>query len=258
MIFLKSDSELSLLRSANQIVADTLILLEGYIKPDVTTEFLDAKCEEFILKNKAKPAFKGYRGFPNALCVSVNNEVVHGIPGSRKLADGDIVSCDVGVLYKDFFGDAAMTFPVGKISEVAKKLINITEQSLYLGIEQALAGNRLYDISHAIQTHVERNGFSVVRIFVGHGIGRHLHEEPQIPNYGSPGRGVRLKEGMVLALEPMVNVGYSGVKFLKDGWTAVTEDGSLSAHFEHSIVVRKQTPEILSLQRNRKPMNMKL
>ncbi|MBN1356457.1 type I methionyl aminopeptidase [bacterium] len=247
MICLKSETEIEIMRKANRIVAGTLEMIGQEIRPGVTTRHLDEKCEAFILKQGAKPAFKGYKGFPNALCISVNDEIVHGIPGSRRIKEGDIVSCDVGVLYQEFFGDAAWTFPVGDISETAARLIKITREALYLGIEQAKTGNRLYDISHAIQKHVERNGFSVVKVFVGHGVGRQLHEDPQIPNYGKPGHGVRLREGMVLALEPMVNVGSSNVRILNDGWTAVTEDGTLSAHFEHCVVVRNGEAEILSV-----------
>ena len=179
----------------------------------------------------------------------MNDEIVHGIPGPRKLLIGDIVSCDVGVKYKGYYGDSAATFPVGEISSESQKLIRITEEALYLGIRQAVVGNRLYDIGHAIQTHVENEGFSVVKVFVGHGIGRELHEDPQIPNYGPAGRGVRLREGMVLAIEPMVNMGGEEVEILQDGWTAVTKDGSLSAHFEHSIVVQVGGPEILSVRK---------
>jgi methionyl aminopeptidase len=247
MIYLKSESEISIMRQANHIVAETLDLLESEIKPGVTTHYLDKICEEFILKNNAKPAFKGYNGFPNALCISVNDEIVHGMPGTRVLRNGDIVSCDVGTYYNGFYGDAARTFPVNGISEEAERLIKVTRESLMIGIREAKSGNRLYDISHAIQTHVEKNGFAIVKVFVGHGVGRQLHEDPQIPNYGKPGRGVKLRDGMVLALEPMVNVGRPEVKILEDGWTAVTEDGTLSAHFEHSIAIRNGEAEILSV-----------
>ncbi|MBN1297768.1 type I methionyl aminopeptidase [bacterium] len=249
MIFLKSSHEIDLMRQANQIVADALEKVLYAIKAGVSTEYLDRCCEECIREHGAEPAFKGYRGFPNALCVSINDEIVHGIPGSRKLMDGDIVSCDVGVLHRGYYGDAAMTFPVGEVSEDADRLMKTTEEALYLGIEQAVAGNRLYDIGHAVQTRVEKEGFSVVKVFVGHGIGRQLHEDPQIPNYGPAGRGIRLRDGMVLAIEPMVNTGSDEVEILDDGWTAVTKDGSLSAHFEHSIVVRDGSPEILSLKK---------
>lgn len=251
MIFLKSSSEIDILRQANRIVAETLELIQDTVSPGVTTAFLDKCCEDYILSRSAEPAFKGYRGFPNALCISINDEIVHGIPGERKLVNGDIVSCDVGVKYKGYYGDSAATFPVGDISRDSRKLIRVTEEALYLGIKQAIASNRLYDIGHAIQNHVEKAGFSVVKVFVGHGIGRELHEDPQIPNYGPAGRGVRLREGMVLAIEPMVNMGHEEVEILQDGWTAVTKDGSLSAHFEHSIVVRENEPEILSERRKK-------
>ncbi len=246
MIIIKSEDEISKIRKANQIVAGALSLLKNYIAVGVRTIDLDRMVEEYILSKGGKPAFKGYRGYKHALCISVNEEVVHGIPGNRRLIDGDIVSCDIGAVYDDYFGDAACTYPVGKISLQAERLISVTEEALYRGIEMATPGNRLYDISHTIQTYVESNGFSVVQMFVGHGVGRALHEDPQIPNYGNAGHGVRLRPGMVLALEPMVNEGRHGVKILNDGWTAVTEDGSLSAHFEHSIVVRDGKPEILS------------
>ncbi len=246
MIFLKSANEIDILRKANQMVADALEIIHDEIKPGVTTAHLDRCCEEYIRSQGAEPAFKGYRGFPNALCISLNEEVVHGIPGPRQLLSGDIASCDVGVKYKGYFGDSAATFAVGAISETAARLIKVTEESLYLGIEQAVVGNRLYDIGSAIQSHVEKAGYSVVKVFVGHGIGRQLHEDPQIPNYGPAGRGVKLRDGMVLAIEPMVNMGSEDIEILPDGWTAVTKDGSLSAHFEHSIVVRDGQAEILS------------
>ncbi|HPQ39512.1 MAG TPA: type I methionyl aminopeptidase [bacterium] len=251
MIFLRSDHEIDILRQANQIVADALSVIESEIREGVTTEYLDTCCEDVIRSRNAAPAFKGYRGFPNALCISINEEVVHGIPGSRMLRDGDIVSCDVGVLYKGYYGDSAATFPVGNVTDLATRLLTVTEEALYAGIAQANPGNRLYDIGHAVQQRVEKDGFSVVKVFVGHGIGRQLHEDPQIPNYGPSGRGVKLREGMVLAIEPMVNVGTDDVEILKDGWTAVTKDGSLSAHFEHSIAVRNGEPEILSRRNKR-------
>lgn len=246
MIFLKSASEIDLMRKANRIVAETLVVLQQQINPGITTAMLDEACEEYICSQGGEPAFKGYRGYPNALCISLNEEVVHGIPRQRQLVSGDIASCDVGVKYKGFYGDAAATFPVGEISADAADLLKVTEDSLYLGIREAVAGNRLYDIGYAIQNHVEKAGFSVVKVFVGHGIGRQLHEDPQIPNYGPAGRGVKLREGMVLAIEPMVNIGTDEIEILSDGWTAVTKDGSLSAHFEHSIVVREGEAEILS------------
>jgi len=248
MIFIKSENEVSILRKANQIVAGALALMEKEIKTGVTTAYLDAQCEKYIRDNGGEPAFKGYRGFPNSLCVSINDEIVHGIPGERKLCEGDIVSCDIGVKFNGYYGDSAETFPVGAISQEKIKLLEVTKKSLYLGIEQAVHGNRLYDIGAAIQKYVEKHAYSVVRIFVGHGIGRELHEDPQIPNYGEPGRGLKLRDGMVLAIEPMVNIGLEDVEIRSDGWTAVTKDGSLSAHFEHSIVVRNGKPEILSIR----------
>lgn len=250
MIFLKSIHEIDTLRVANQIVAGALEVIGSEVREGVTTRYLDDICESYIREKGGIPAFKGYKGFPNSLCISINDEIVHGIPCERKLKNGDIVSCDVGVKFDGYYGDSAVTYPVGNVSELASRLMKTTEEALYLGISKAVAGNRLYDIGSAVQRHVEKNDFSVVRVFVGHGIGRQLHEEPQIPNYGPAGKGVKLREGMVLAIEPMVNIGSEDVKILNDGWTAVTKDGSLSAHFEHSIVVQKGEPEILS-QRNR-------
>lgn len=247
MIILKNKEDLNRLQKANFIVAETLEELKKNILPGVTTAELDRIAESFIREKGAVPAFKGYRGYPVALCIAVNEEVVHGIPGPRELKKGDIVSLDIGVLLDGYYGDAALTVGVQNISPAAQKLIKITEESLYAGIERALAGNRLSDVSVAIQNHVEANGFSIVRDFVGHGIGRNLHEDPQIPNFYSPSAyNPRLKEGMVLALEPMVNEGTHKVNILDDGWTAVTKDGKLSAHFEHSIAVTAKGPWILS------------
>ena len=247
MIILKSKEEVELLRKSNQIVANLLSDLRERIKPGITAIELDAYVEKRIREKGAIPAFKGYRNFPANLCISINDQVVHGIPNSRRLNEGDIVSLDLGVILNGFYGDAAITVPVGKISKEAKKLLDVAEKALYKGIEQARTEKRLYDISHAIQTWVEGNGFSVVRDFVGHGVGRELHEDPQIPNFGSPDRGVQLKEGMVLALEPMVNVGTWEIRVEPDGWTAVTKDGSLSAHFEHTIAVTQDGPDILTM-----------
>lgn len=228
-------------------MAETLEQLKEKVKPGVTTEDLDRIAEESIVKKGGKPAFKGYRNFPATLCASVNSEVVHGIPSKKSLlSEGDIIGLDLGAIYDGFYGDAAITVPVGKISKAAENLIKITEESLYKGIDQAKIGNRLSDISHAVQVHVESAGYTVVREFVGHGIGRNLHEEPQIPNYGDPGQGPRLKKGMVLALEPMVNLGKSAVNILSDKWTVVTKDGSLSAHFEHTISITEEGPVILT------------
>jgi len=247
MIILKSPREINIMRDANKIVAKTHEYLRELIKPGISTAEIDSKGEEFIRKQGAEPSFLGYMGYPASVCVSINDEVVHGIPSKdRFLKEGDIVSLDIGAFYEGFNGDAARTFPVGEISEEAKKLLKVTKEALMKGIEQALYKNRLSDISHAVQTHVENNNFSVVREYVGHGIGRDMHEAPQIPNFGSPGHGPLLKEGMTLAIEPMVNVGDFKVKTLDDDWTVVTEDGSLSAHFEHTIAINKNGPEILS------------
>jgi methionyl aminopeptidase len=247
MIILKSKEEIELLRKSNQIVANLLNDLRELIKPGITALELDAYVEKRIREKGAIPAFKGYRNFPASLCISINDQVVHGIPNSRRLNEGDIVSLDLGVILNGFYGDAAITVPVGKINKEAKKLLDVAEKALYKGIEQARIEKRLYDISHAIQSWVEGNGFSVVRDFVGHGIGRNLHEDPQIPNFGSPDRGIQLKTGMVLALEPMVNVGTWEIKVETDGWTAVTKDGGLSAHFEHTIAITEDGPDILTV-----------
>jgi methionyl aminopeptidase len=217
------------------------------IVPGITTKELDRVAEEYILLKGARPAFKGYRGFPATLCISVNEEVVHGIPSQRRLKEGDIVSLDVGANFVGYFGDAAITLPVGEVDPKAERLLEVTEKALYIGIEKAKVGNRLFDISYAIQSWVESHGFSVVRDFVGHGIGRDLHEEPQIPNFGIPHQGPRLEKGMVFALEPMVNEGTSAVRVLSDGWTVVTIDGKRSAHFEHTIAITEDGAEILSI-----------
>ncbi len=246
MIILKSKEEIEKIRHACQIVAESLEALKGYIKPGMTTKELDKFAEEEILSKGGRPAFKGYRNFPATLCVSINDEVVHGIPSKKVLKEGDIVGLDLGAIYDDFYGDAAVTVAVGEIRDEASRLLNTAEGSLYAGIERGRAGGRLSDISHAVQSYVEAEGFSVVTDFVGHGIGRSLHEEPQVPNFGPPGRGPRLCEGMVLAIEPMVNMGKPQVRVLEDRWTAVTVDGSLSAHFEHTISITKEGPIILS------------
>lgn len=247
MIILKSSREIDQLKRANAIVAEVFRELRGMVVPGITTRELDRMAEAIILSRGALPAFKGYRNYPATLCVSINEEVVHGIPGPRKLKEGDIVSIDVGVNLNGYFGDAAITLPVGKVDEGAMRLMAVTEKALYIGIELARVGNRLYDISHGIQTWVEANGFSVVREFVGHGIGKSLHEEPQVPNFGSPGQGPRLEKGMVFALEPMVNEGTYEVRILSDGWTVVTADGKRSAHFEHTIAITDGKAEILSI-----------
>ena len=238
MIVCKSASELVRMRTANALVADVLGALEAMVLPGVTTLDLDAVAESLVREGGAEPAFKGYRGFPATVCASVNEEVVHGIPSKRLLKAGDIVSLDVGVLLDGFYGDSALTVPVGEISVAAAKLLSVTEQSLERAISAVRVGARVSDLGYAVQHYVEANGYSVVRDFVGHGIGAKLHEEPQIPNYGQPGQGPRLAEGMVLAIEPMVNVGSATVKILKDDWTAVTSDGNLSAHFEHTVLVK--------------------
>ncbi|OGP15379.1 MAG: type I methionyl aminopeptidase [Deltaproteobacteria bacterium GWA2_55_10] len=234
------------MRRAGAIVAEVLALLKGKVKPGVTTLELEKIAEEETKKRKALPAFKGYKGYPYCLCTSINEQVVHGMPSKRALNEGDILSVDFGVRFEGFYGDSAITVPVGKVSKDAERLIRVTEESLGKAIEAARAGNRLYDISSAVQTHVESHGLSVVREFVGHGIGRELHEPPQVPNFGIPGQGVRLKVGMVLAIEPMINVGGWAIKVLGDGWTAVTADGSLSAHFEHTVAITEDGPLVLS------------
>jgi methionyl aminopeptidase len=250
VIVCKSPGEIEKMRAANGLVAEVLAELAAMVAPGVTTQDLDATAERLVHEGGAEPAFKGYRGYPATLCVSVNEQVVHGIPSKRALAEGDIVSLDMGVKLNGFFGDSAVTVPVGRISDGARRLLIVTEEALDRGITQVLIGNRVSDIGHAIQQHVESHGFSVVREFVGHGIGAALHEEPQIANYGDPGRGPRLAEGMVLAIEPMVNMGRPGVRVLGDGWTAVTRDSSLSAHFEHTVAVTRQGPLILTTRRS--------
>lgn len=242
MIILKTPAEIEIMAQASRVVAEVLQVLESTVCPGISTEELDQIAEREIRARGALPAFKGYRNYPKTLCASVNEQVVHGIPSKRKLKEGDIVGLDLGAIVEGFYGDAAVTVPVGRVSEEALRLIRITEEALYLGIEQAVVGNRISDISHAVQRHVESAGYSVVTEFVGHGIGRQLHEEPQVPNYGKPGQGPRLQSGMVLAIEPMVNMGKSAVRVLNDRWTAVTVDGSWSAHFEHTIAVQPSGP----------------
>lgn len=247
MIILKSHDEISKMRKAGKIVGETLLLLEKEVKPGVTTANLDRIAEEFITKHGAKPSFKGLYGFPSSLCISVNEQVIHGIPGNYSLQEGDIVSIDCGACIEGFHGDAARTFPVGNVSEAAQRLIDITQQSFFEGIKYAKEGNRLSDISHGIQSYVEAAGFSVVRDFVGHGIGREVHEDPNVPNFGKCGKGPKLLEGMVLAIEPMVNAGSYKVKTLRDRWTVVTADKSLSAHYENTVAILSDGPEILTL-----------
>lgn len=246
MIICKSRDEIGKMREAGWLVAQVLSKMEDLVKPGVTTEELDQFAEELILKSGATPAFKGYRGFPKSICVEINECVVHGIPDSRRLKEGDILGIDVGVQLNGYYGDAAVTYPVGKVSAEARKLIAVTRQALLHAIEYCRVGNRLSDISHAIQSVAEGNGFLVVRNYVGHGIGREMHEDPQILNYGPPHRGPLLKEGMVFAIEPMVNAGTYEVEVLPDNWTVVTRDRSLSAHFEHTVAITDQGPLILT------------
>ena len=246
MIVCKSPEEVAKMRAANALVAGVLGELREAVKPGVTAQELDAVAEMRVREAGAIPAFKGYHGYPATLCVSINDAVVHGIPSPRELVEGDIVSLDMGVVLDGYYGDSALTVGVGTISDAAAELLDVTRDALHLAIDCARVGQRVSDLGYAVQTHVESRGYSVVREFVGHGIGTQLHEEPQIPNYGKPGRGPYLKEGMVLAIEPMVNAGRAAVRVLDDGWTAVTVDGSLSAHFEHSVAVSKDGPVILS------------
>ncbi len=247
MIILKSRDEIERMRKSNRLVAESMAMLREHIKPGVTTAELDDLARRYIERANAKPAFLGYMGFRHTLCISINEEVVHGIPSKRTLEEGDIVGIDCGVLLDGFYGDHAWTFPVGRVSAETKQLLDAAEQALADGIAMSTAEHRLYDISHAIQQRAEGAGYSVVRDFVGHGIGTSLHEEPQVPNFGEPGTGMRLRPGLVLALEPMVNAGGFEVEVLDDGWTVVTKDRSLSAHFEHTIAITDGEPEILSL-----------
>lgn len=242
MIVFKTPDEVALMARASQVVAEVLEILKGKVVPGITTDDLDRMAEEAIRGRGAIPAFKGYRNYPKTLCASVNEQVVHGIPSKRRLKEGDIIGLDLGAIVSGFYGDSAVTVPVGAATEEALRLIHVTEEALYRGIAQAVVGNRLSDISHAVQSHVEQAGFSVVTEFVGHGIGRQLHEEPQVPNYGKPGQGPRLQVGMVLAIEPMVNMGTGAVRILDDRWTAVTQDGRWSAHFEHTIAIQLSGP----------------
>lgn len=247
MIILKSPRELEKMRAANKIVAETHAYLAEHLEAGISTVEIDRLGEEFIKKAGGIPSFKGYHGYPAALCISINEEVVHGIPSKKRIIEeGDLVSIDIGVYYDGFHGDAARSYGIGRISEEAERLIKVTEESFFAGIKKALLGNRLTDISHAIQKHAESNGFSVVRDYVGHGIGQKMHEDPQVPNFGKPNRGPLLKAGMTLAIEPMINLGTYRVKTLDDGWTVVTADGMLSAHYENTIAITEEGPEILS------------
>lgn len=248
MIVTKSEAELATMREAGRITAATLRVVGAAVRPGITTAELDALAEETIRSAGALPAFKDYHGFPATLCTSVNEQVVHGIPGKRVLREGEILSVDCGAIVDGYYGDSAMTFPVGSVSEEAKRLMDVTRRSLEAGIARCRVGMRLYDISAAVQSVAEDAGFSIVREYVGHGIGRSMHEDPQVPNYGKAGTGPTLKVGMVLAIEPMVNAGRAGVRSLDDGWTVVTADGSLSAHFEHTVAVTEAGPRILTLE----------
>jgi methionyl aminopeptidase len=252
VILIKSKKEIEYIRESCRIVAETLQLLKSNVRLGITTLELDKIAEDYIRSNNAIPAFKGYSqggapGFPGSVCSSVDDEVVHGIPSTRVLKDGEIVSLDIGVLKDGYFGDAALTVAVGNISDEKKKLMEVTERSLQLGIEQAIAGNKVHDISNAVQVYVEANGFSIVRDLCGHGVGKFLHEDPSIPNFGRKGTGAKLKNGMTLAIEPMVNAGKYDVITAKDGWTIITADGSTSAHFEHTILINNNLPEILTV-----------
>lgn len=246
MIILKSEREIKYMRDAGRIVAETLQEVKKAVRPEITTLELDQLAEDYIKSCGAIPTFKGYHGFPGNICASVNEQVVHGIPSVKKLKNGDTVSIDIGAVINGYHGDAALTLPVGEIDIEVKNLLKVTQESLDKGIEKAIAGNRLSDISHAVQTHAEKHGYGVVRDYVGHGIGRNMHEDPQIPNYGIPGHGPRLKPGMTLAIEPMINMGTHAVNVLNDGWTVVTADGKPSAHFEHTIAITPDGPEILT------------
>ena len=256
MIMLKTQEEIMLMAQAAKLVAEAHQVLQQEVKPGVTTLHLDKIAETFIRDHGGIPAFKGYRDFPSTLCASVNQEVVHGIPSTRELHEGDIIGLDLGAIVHGFYGDGAVTVPVGSVASQVETLLKVTEEAMYQGIDQARVGNRLSDIGHTIQRHVESRGFSVVRDFVGHGIGRQLHEDPQVPNYGRPGHGSRLQFGMVLAIEPMVNVGAPQVQVLDDHWTAVTKDGSLSAHFEHTVAIQPVgPPKILTMGKERVSVN---
>lgn len=245
-IRIKSPAEIDILRKAGKILASIIRELQSSLTIGMTTKAVDLMAAEIIAKHGVRSAFKGYRGFPANACISVNESVVHGIGNQRAIRDGDIVSLDLGIIYEEYYSDTALTVPVGKVAPQVQKLLQVAEDSLYKGIEQARPGNRLSDISYAVQSYVELHGFSVVRDFVGHGIGRQLHEDPEIPNYGPPGQGPVLQEGMVLAIEPMVNMGTHHTRILNDGWTVVTQDGLPSAHFEHCVAVTAKGPEILT------------
>ncbi|MBQ4154901.1 MAG: type I methionyl aminopeptidase [Clostridia bacterium] len=247
MVILKTGRELKIMKEACRISAGALKLIGSAVEPGVTTAELDRLAEEYILSQGAKPNFKNYNGYPATACISINNEVIHGIPGKRKIKEGDIVSVDLGAVFEGFHGDNAATFAAGDISPEAKRLMDVTRESLYEGIKKARHGGRIGDISSAIQSYVEARGYSVVRQFVGHGIGTSLHEAPEVPNFGTPGRGIRLVPGMTLAIEPMINMGKAGVRTLADNWTVVTLDNSLSAHFEHTVAITPDGPQIMTV-----------
>ena len=247
MVILKTGRELSIMKEACRISAGALKLIGSAVEPGVTTAELDRLAEQYILSQGAKPNFKNYNGYPATACISINNEVIHGIPGKRKIEEGDIVSVDLGAVFEGYHGDNAATFAAGSISLEAKRLMDVTRESLYEGIKMARHGGRIGDISYAIQSYVEARGYSVVRQFVGHGIGTSLHEAPEVPNFGNPGRGIRLVPGMTLAIEPMINLGGAGVRTLADNWTVVTLDNSLSAHFEHTVAITTDGPQIMTV-----------
>ncbi len=252
MIELKSAREIGLMRTAGHVLSDVIEHLRGFVKPGLSTLEIDEDVEGFIAARGAKPAFKGYRGFPATVCISINEEVVHGIPSAhRRIQEGDIVGLDLGCIVDGYYADCAFTLAIGDVPPKVQQLLDVTRESLDQAIQECRPGRRLSDVSHAVQVHVERHGFSVVRAFVGHGIGRALHEDPQVPNFGDPGRGPQLRPGMVLAIEPMVTMGSWEVKVLDDGWTAVTRDGSLAAHFEHTIAVTDTDPEVLTSRTGR-------
>ena len=252
MIELKSAREIGLMRTAGHVLSDVIEHLRGFVKPGLSTLEIDEDVEGFIAARGAKPAFKGYRGFPATVCISINEEVVHGIPSAhRRIQEGDIVGLDLGCIVDGYYADCAFTLAIGDVPPKVQQLLDVTRESLDQAIQECRPGRRLSDVSHAVQMHVERHGFSVVRAFVGHGIGRALHEDPQVPNFGDPGRGPQLRPGMVLAIEPMVTMGSWEVRVLDDGWTAVTRDGSLAAHFEHTIAVTDTDPEVLTSRTGR-------
>ena len=247
MIVLKSGREIAIMRRGGQVLADVVEMLRGFVRPGMSTLEVDEEVEAFIRERDAVPAFKGYRGFPATVCISINEEVVHGIPSAhRRMKEGDIVGFDLGCIMDGYYADCAVTLPLGEIPPRVQELLDVTRESLEKAIAECRPGRRLSDVSHAVQKHVEPHGFGIVRTFVGHGIGRALHEEPQVPNFGDPGRGPQLKTGMVLAIEPMVTLGGHDVRILEDGWTAVTQDGSLAAHFEHTIAITESGPEVLT------------